>query len=217
MPIVSARHRVAFFPVPKNACTTGKELIHHLEHGAFFGRRRLTGPEPRYGKIHSLWGTAYLRPEDLAATEGFWRFAILRDPVSRLVSAWKNKVVQQRALSAEAAGPALAAAGLPPDPDFPTFVSGLDGYRTASHTVAHHTDPQLRFLGRDPGVFDRLYRMTEIEALRADLARRTGHALPMPPVTNATGRLPDPLLDAATRGRIAAWYAEDLAIFGAFF
>jgi hypothetical protein len=214
VPIICARHAIAFFPVPKNACTTGKELIHALEHGAFHGRRRVPGPPPRMESIHSLWGTAYLKAGDIEATAGMWRFAILRDPVARLVSAWKSKVVRQGALSIARAGAALAKEGLPPDPGFAAFVAALDGYRAASPVVAHHTDPQIRFLGRDPGVFHALYGMGEMARLRADLAARTGVALVLPPIANATGDLPAPAVDAALRQRIAAIYAEDLDTFG---
>lgn len=215
MPIVSHRHAIAYFPVPKNACTTGKELMHALEHGAFHGRRRLPGPPPRSRGIHDLWGTAWLKPGDLEATRGMWRFAILRDPVARLLSAWKNKVLRQRMLSAAKAGPALARLGLAPDPSFPAFVEALEGYRAASPVIAHHTEAQQRFLGRDPAVFDALYGMAELDRLRADLAARSGVALAMPPVANATGDLPSPTVDPVLRRRIEAIYAEDLAAFGA--
>lgn len=214
VPIVSLPHAIAYFPVPKAACTTGKELMHRLVHGEFFGRRPDPASPSGFTTIHGSWHTNDLAEGDFDRTAGMWRFAILRDPVARLLSCWKNKVWQQRALSEAEAGPALAAAGLPPDPSFAAFVEALEGYRGASAHVAHHCDPHTRFLGREPARFDALYRMEELPRLCAALAARTGQALSLPPVRNRTSHLPDPPLDAALRRRIEAFYAEDLEVFG---
>jgi len=218
MAVISATHGLAFFPVPKHACTTGKEWIHYLETGAFFGGRpRADGFTVR---VHGLPGYA-TRPfaeSDLDQTATLFRFAILRDPLERFLSAHKSKVFRGGGLGPRFVPPAqLRAAGLPQRPDFATFVEHLDAYRSLSSNVAHHTAPQVVFLGRTPSVFDRLATLEEVGELRAEIAARVGRALPMPPDVNSTEDIPTPVPTPSQRRRIEAFYAEDYDIFGTWF
>lgn len=214
MAVVSATYGLAFFPVPKNACTTGKEWIHYLETGAFFGKRpRADGFTVR---VHGVAGfaTSPLAESDLDQTATFFRFAILRDPVERLISAYNDKAFRGGGLGPRFVSPAqLQETGLPQRPDFATFVEHLDAYRSLSWTVAHHTDPQVVFLGRNPSAFDRLAMLQEIGQLRADISARVGRDLPELH-SNSSRKIPTPVPTAGQRRRIEAFYAEDYAVFG---
>ena len=85
-PILSKRHRFIYYPIPKVACTTIKSLIleaegHHLPDDEEAVHRPELFPEV-----------------DLKSPqfEGYFRFVFVRNPWSRLVSCYHNKVVAQR-------------------------------------------------------------------------------------------------------------------------
>ncbi|HFD80748.1 MAG TPA: hypothetical protein ENK05_10220 [Gammaproteobacteria bacterium] len=98
---VSERHRYLYVEVPKAACTSIKRLIHRVEGlppiPVSFDRL----PETRlYMFIHDrqrfpLPSLANLPPEHAGAilqANDWFRFTFVRNPYSRLVSAWKNKL-----------------------------------------------------------------------------------------------------------------------------
>jgi len=90
---VDVRKRYLYFEVPKAACTQMKELL-----------RRQVGAPPLQlfvGKLMETRRDMFVHARDLddatqrevLESESFFRFTIVRNPYTRLVSAWKNKVV----------------------------------------------------------------------------------------------------------------------------
>ncbi len=84
-----------FLSISKNACTSLKFLLHRVEFGrdltpgaggvhGFFGARERTGP----GSVIDRRNT-----RALARCAGYLRFVIYRDPVSRFLSTYHNKVL----------------------------------------------------------------------------------------------------------------------------
>jgi hypothetical protein len=98
---VSLDRRYMFFEVPKAACTTMKVLIHQLE-GAPPLRYFLSGAQSRREMfIHSRPNVPLPSLVDLddktqkmvLTSPDVFRFTIVRNPYTRLISAWKSKVV----------------------------------------------------------------------------------------------------------------------------
>lgn len=98
---VSLKHKYLYVEVPKAACTTLKYLIHRIENlppiPATFDRL----PETRmYMFIHdrerfqmpSLASLPETKARSVLRGREYYRFAFVRNPYSRLVSAWKNKL-----------------------------------------------------------------------------------------------------------------------------
>ena len=102
---------------------------------------------------------------DHSEFEGFRRFALVRDPVRRFLSGYSNRVLHYRELSIEAAGRELLHEGLPPDPDIETFVENYIGYLRCSKPLARHFLKQQKFIGNDPGYFERIFRLERVGEL----------------------------------------------------
>lgn len=98
---VSHRHRYLYVETPKAACTRLKMLIHELEALPPI-KPSLTGPVQTkyYMYIHARYAfkmpSLASLPEEEAASvlagDGYFRFCFVRNPYSRLVSVWRNKV-----------------------------------------------------------------------------------------------------------------------------
>jgi hypothetical protein len=94
---VSIERRYLYVEVPKNACTSVKATLWQVEGVP----RRETWPhtvhrrDPSDGRL-SLWDLPPDQAIDVINDEGFLRFAIVRDPVYRLLLAYQDKVQNGR-------------------------------------------------------------------------------------------------------------------------
>lgn len=99
---VNVRKRYLYFEVPKAACTQMKELL-RLQEGAppiqpFVGnlwetRRDMFVHARENVPLPSLVDLDDATQKEVLESSDFFRFTIVRNPYTRLVSAWKNKVM----------------------------------------------------------------------------------------------------------------------------
>ncbi|MCB9170933.1 MAG: sulfotransferase family 2 domain-containing protein [Flavobacteriales bacterium] len=140
-------------------------------------------------------------PYDPVRYADWFRFAFVRHPVDRLLSAWRNKVVRENYF------------GFPPDqlsamrdlPGFVGWVEGIDRLRCDEHLREQHAlidMEQVQFIGR----FERFDADLHHVAERVGLPMATIHRL------NATARGPLPI-DPRLAERIAVMYQRDMGLF----
>jgi hypothetical protein len=106
---------------------------------------------------------AWVKLEDSKELRGMFRFAIVRDPVKRLISCYRQKVIGEGTL--KICEQALRTMHLPVDPDLDVFVLNLRDYCKVSNNIRHHTRAQAVFLGESLECFDRLYPIEEFAAV----------------------------------------------------
>lgn len=177
MPLTLPQYRIAYFPVPKAACTSIKTMFFEIENGVPFR------PLLRHGQmfhIHNFYGTQPFNRQNPDALSGFWRFAVYRDPVLRFLSCYSNRVLHFRELGPSMLSAQARSAGALPDPDLDSFVERLELYREYSPSIRHHVAPQVSFLGRDPAFFQRIYSMKKLPQMVSDLQERTSLTLHLP-------------------------------------
>lgn len=103
----------------------------------------------------------------IAKEKGMYRFAIVRDPVKRLISCYRNRVIDLGDLAQTADH--LTKAGLPIMPSLDTFVLHLSEYMKANRSIAHHARPQLEFLGGSLDYLDEVFAFESIPELQKRL------------------------------------------------
>jgi len=177
MPVLFEKHRIAFFDTPKVASTSVKLALHEIEHGnAMEDRNDLEEAVHRVYKTRRLSGEA-----DFAACEGYWTFAIVRDPAKRLLSAYSNRVVFRKdQYKRRFAYTRAALLGIGMEPDVNAFFTHLGRYRLQSGTIRHHTDLIAQYLGNDLRRFDAVYPIEALDRLAADLSARVGRPVMLP-------------------------------------
>ena len=97
---VNFQRRYVYFEVPKAACTTIKWLLHDLEHlppinslpGSREVRRDMFIHDRGAVNIPSLLDFPDNIQEEILESEAFFRFTVVRNPFTRVESAWKDKV-----------------------------------------------------------------------------------------------------------------------------
>ncbi len=199
----------AYVPIPKVACTSLKwALLSHIN-------AKLHAESGRIGKrdVHAQLVRRSLTQSTenrLRNFDGF-KFAVIRHPVGRLVSCYVNRILDRKDLET---GPTrihlLERAGLPLRPDLDTFARNLSVYSASNPSIAHHVRPQSRFVIQ-PGLFDRIYMMNELDALAEDLANYCGVELKLEKENASRGEKPN--LSSEARLAVEEYYAADFEMF----
>ena len=222
MPVISNRTKLAYFDVPKIACTSLKTLFWEIETGRKFPsppyrfrfmRRLLKGLGYRSHSIHQIHQEAGYETRSFLIAQpvpaGFETVVVIRDPIDRLYSAWKNKASAQ-ILQRKDGESDLRNEGLPVQPGFGTYVERLDHYRAVVRPVRVHTHPIAWHLGPTLDAFDHVFRMEDLEALAEFLSKRLGRTVSVPHInrTKAAAGIDrlNPIQVEALRSAVAADY-----------
>jgi Sulfotransferase family len=211
MPIILRRYNIAYFPVPKVACTSLKHLFFLLEHGRNF-ENYIDRTGIKHHIHNSVYPTLSTSEDDWSGAESMHRIVIVRDPVDRFVSAYSNRVLFYKELSENSLDSDQSQMlGVKPDPDLNEFIDHLEHYRALSTVIKHHTDPQTYFIGHTLDYFNKVYRFEELDSLASDLRERTGQPIVLPHKQKGiAGQLPS--LSAKRIEKILEFYSGDYAL-----
>ncbi|NHB75592.1 sulfotransferase family 2 domain-containing protein [Rhodobacter calidifons] len=206
MPYLLPQKKLAVFFSPKAAGTSVRAFLFELENGFPLM------PYQVQGCVHDLNTVANqlvvnnrFRLVDHAAIADFERIALVRDPVRRLLSAYSNRVLHYRELSEEAAGPALAAADLAPDPDIDLFMANIARYMQISKSIARHFSHQEVFLGKSRDYFSKLFLVEDMGSFETEMNRHFGAKAKVPRLQDGGPKIDFHSLAPATRERIMAY------------
>ncbi len=211
--ILCTRHSISYLPLPKVANTSIKHTMFELEHGG-----RFTQAATGAAHIHE-----YFRRHKAAVSEGKFRFVVVRDPIKRFLSAYANRVVHHRELSAENIQ-ALALqkkklkikpAKFQPDPSPGQFVEMLDLYQRIP-SILVHTRPVAPMI-EDLGRFTKVYPFECLAELEADLSEFTGQPVTLRHAQTGGPKLDISCLSAGQLDKLRAYYEEDYRLLHAFY
>jgi len=182
-----------YFPVPKCACTSMKTAIIAKNGQPRLGRRR------NDDTVHGWrgYGTRewWREPRAYIRIPGERRFCIIRDPVDRFISAYRNRVVFLRDLGSV--------------PDINSFAVTIEQHRRDRH-IWHHVRPLVDFLGRDPAFFDRVFLLDEI----GEIPEYLGIPLIIPREQTEGPKIRRSDLSAQAVEHLRQFYSEDYRAWG---
>jgi Sulfotransferase family len=213
LPYILPEERLAVFFSPKVAGTSMRAFLFAVENGFPLQAFKVQGvassltdlannmvPNFRFGRVNQK------------LIETFERIAIVRDPVSRILSAYSNRVLHYRELSSASAGKALAKAGLTPDPDLGVLMANLDAYKGCSRSITRHFSHQEMFLGRSRAYYGRIFTVEAIGDMVDYINQRCGTKAIMPRLQDGGQKLDLGSLPETTR-RAVIEYARKSVVF----
>tara|TARA_R110000796_G_scaffold18532_2_gene56149 strand:- start:17870 stop:19528 length:1659 start_codon:yes stop_codon:yes gene_type:complete len=205
---------VCYFPAPKVANTSIKHLMYEVEHGhSFVGEKDEVTGAVRH--IHKEFSTPLFKELDLSEYDPFLRFAVIRDPVERMLSAWRNRVVHHGELSeGKVSVEKLTEAGVTENPDLETFIDNLDVYRQVKGSIHTHTAPLVDFLGKDSTYYHLIFTMENSHLIEELFYVMTGVRRSMGRSQTGGPKVSTQDLDAGRIQKIKEFYAEDYEVFG---
>ncbi|MCS6622379.1 sulfotransferase family protein [Roseibacterium beibuensis] len=215
MAIVSPKTRLVYYDVTKVGSTSIKELFYRIETGTPFVprpnkllkrlRQRFRGQAPMsaWTNVHKV---PFLRTHpfdpDPEGAEGFHKFAVVRDPIGRFVSAWRGKIANRVHGKAHPERAAFQKLGLPAAPDLGTLIDHIDSYREVSPNIFIHTTPFAWHLGPSLGFFDSIHRIDAIAPLERLISDRFGTPVTMPTANSSRPPASDARLTRAQIDRL---------------
>jgi hypothetical protein len=220
--------KILYVSVPKNACTSLKRLIAKL------AGEDLSGFRPdlvRRTALHlrTEWSTPRLDQIDpetrrtISPDNGWFVFAVVRDPRSRLFSAWQDKFLGHPPAYREW----NQADWYPKPPEYPDdvvrdfarFVQVLSAEPDHPLMLDPHFAPQTDLIRPGAIPYSRLYDLAELPTLLADMAAHldaqgVDHDLTRPPTNETLLRANGRVFVEPVRSQIEQMYAADFDNFG---
>lgn len=225
--------KIVFESLNKNACTSLKWMVAELAGEDLNGFRAGATPylddsEPIHNR--DLWKVSprlnALTPEQRAEIHpdnGWFVFAVVRDPRLRVFSAWQNKLLIENPFSHRwrdewwyPRHPLTAESVIE---DFAKFVELLeqDPPHWLRKVDAHFRD-QVEMLAEDSVPYTRIYEISEMKQLQSDIAEHLGRLdIPVVPLRRANPtplRAIGALFENGVKERIERVYAADFERFG---
>lgn len=202
------RANLTYFSLPKVACTSLKHYFHEVRVGKPYVQRR----PGRF--IHHEYPTCLLAEVPLFHIQAKYKLLVVRDPLRRLVSAYRNRVWAHKELSEDVAGPALRAAGLDPNPWLGKFVDQMEEYQSVSPSMLHHTRPMVDFVGGDVSGFSIVCDIKEAQRLADFTNNLMGTEVALGRHQTEGGKETVADLNQAQREKLLDYYREDYKAFG---
>ncbi|MBT0959469.1 sulfotransferase family 2 domain-containing protein [Alphaproteobacteria bacterium KMM 3653] len=215
MVVVCKKAGLAYFSIPKCACSSLKIFFHEVETGKTWRETKkeyIARNEPK--TIHEEYPPEPATQDLWDRVEGYDKICVVRGPVSRLLSCYNNKVVEEKVLSRPVVRSRLVAAGLPHQPDFETFVDNLDGYQEISKSIARHSQPLEHWLGSDADRFTKIFSMKGLSEFGDWMKQRVADVPELRHSNRSKGGTKPAQIDPAVRQRIKSRYASDIEVYG---
>lgn len=198
------RAGLAFVSIPKNASTTVRAMI-------YAGR---TGRYPKFNpnrpsRVHQL-----VTPDpivfDLSRYRRLTTFAVVREPIRRFVSAFRNRIVHHRdGIKKGEIGEEFL--------DINHFALHLDEAIWRSNSIAHHFSTQIMRMGGTTEGVEKIFRINQLDEVAALMSEGFGRKIE-PLVTQRGGpKMTDDALSPAARRAVESYYAADYEALAGYF
>lgn len=190
------------FTSPKVLSTSVKNLAFEIDTGERFSSFRVNGKDVW---VHRFYPLGPIKQEHLE--EETLSIAIIRDPVDRFVSMFKNRILVRRR-NTEEQFDVLPKLGLQLEPSINRLALNLGAYREAVSDIRHHSTPQSVFLGSNLAAFDHVVWFSDTRKLTAILEERLGAKLNLQHLNKSTSDFYDQLSQDAIYN-LKDFYASD--------
>lgn len=204
--------KIAYMALPKAACSSVKAALALVDPSQ--SERPLK--ELNLEAIHNIYKTQRFRAFRFAEYAGWWRFCVVQDPVRRLMSVYSD-LVQGRDMLKNSPRLRNGEAGLPVDPGPDFFYANLRPYMRAASVIKHHALPARLFIGSDLSVYDRVFRVSDLDDLAAELSERSGQEVKIPRLNSSRMRLEFSDLKSETQAALWPFLAEEYALLGQYY
>ncbi len=203
--------KILYTPIPKCACSSVKHLIFECERGMSYNDK-MTGNGKHIHQFYNTWNgitNKYL------FADNWLKVLIVREPLQRLVSCYKNRVLFSKDLFKSA--DRLSKVGLPVNPSWEVFIDNFERYRSLSQSINHHSAPIVNFAGYNPDFYDLILNISELDKLLSVVSDRSHCHIEMPRKQTGGSEIDIGEISETAKEKIHRLYANDYEIYGKYF
>ena len=210
---------LSIFFAPKVASSSLKRFAYEVVHGHFDLDMNKAG---HVRKLHAIFPTLRFEKTKLSVQTDALKIAIVRDPIKRALSCYRDKVIKWKLLDnavLESSDDAITIKGRP---SFRDFVFNVDSYSKMNRFIRVHMFPQIHYIGSDVSYFDKIIPIQNISDVNI-LLRDTFGELPLIHHHNMTKGSDKNETDQRIhiqddeREHLLNFYKKDYKVFGDFF
>ena len=198
-PIICKRTRTVYFPAPKNASSSLRELFFELDNGFSFRKFEING-EP----LDLFWlyrNQEGFKPQSIP--KDYESIAVVRDPIKRFLSFFKWGIIDGNC--------------------------AVDGIITINQLVENferlqmspkarfHLAPQTVFFGTDLSFFGRVFTVERLDELTSYLSERAGKAVALPRTNIGANTSGNPELSNSSVEKLQKIYRMDYELLKNFY
>ncbi|MEM1172050.1 MAG: tetratricopeptide repeat protein [Cyanobacteria bacterium P01_H01_bin.35] len=200
---------LAYLPIPKCASTTLKHIFYSLKFNQEYSQP--------IEQIHQFWYPHTDVLEQLKNLDNYFKFTVIRDPVKRLLSCYKNLVLHYKIFLSKPIQGKVENAGLKQEPDINYFVENLENYFLFSDAITHHALPQNKYIGKDLGIYDLICPIENLENLRQIISQKANVEIEFPQLQTAGPKITIQDLTEKSLTKLIEFYAEDYQLLQDFY
>ncbi len=192
---------VAYFPIPKAACSSIKSALYLLKNKRTYNIENYNG-----NHIHDYW---YSKQQCLNHYSD--KVIVVRDPIERFLSAYSNRVHDHGELNRGAVErdcPWLVNQLPHFKPSLSQFVSELERYMLVP-VIGHHCKPLSQHVHNDLSTFTHIYPLENISELEQYLSETTGQNIEIPRVHVGCHKVSIGLLSEPELERLLVFFDDD--------
>ena len=196
--------KLAYYSIPKVGKTTMKRVMD-----------RISQPDGQYQNLGDKRFSPMLRWHGRNCI----RFTVVRDPIERLISAYADRVADRDDIRRSSISVLLCRLlGLNPHPTLEEFALNLHKYYLINDRIYRHVIPQIRYIGKDPSFFDRIFSIRQMDKVVEYLSGITGKEILVVKHKNASiARFTAEDLSPLAKERLRDFYRKDYEIYGKYF
>lgn len=213
MGIVLTEYDLSIMLVPKGASTTIKHIACEIEYGAPF-KPELFDSRPQH--IHELYPTEPFAKQGATVDWGKDVFAVVRDPVERIISCHSNRVKHHNELKDLPLTDEDKEKGVVDRPNFEVFIEHFERYQELSASIKHHSLPMHVYLGELADIYTRIFDVADLTEFWEDIQQRVGDLPKVEQLQTGGKQAKARQISKATVDKIQRVFAKDYDTYGAF-
>ena len=207
-PIAIEKVKIAYFPMPKCASSTLKNVLYKFE----------TGIDSVYP--HQFYNNPFFQTNftSLDKYASYFKFAVVRDPISRFLSYYMKNIVSDKSLFKDN-GDKRCLFCLDRMPEINYFIDRLEDYIYSFIDVRHHTLCQQAYLGKNLEVYDFVCRLEDLSVLKEKLSAVTNEEFHFPKLMKSSKKISDCFESLSFRSlkKLLSFYEDDYNLLSGYY
>lgn len=208
MTIISKKSKLLYFPIPKVACTSIKNIFFKLEFGLSINEFRSKRPGFR---LHNHWPSVAFEVSRNNVKKGFQKIAVMREPKKRFFSGFNEKVLTKNLLKRNFLS-LCNELKLNTNPSIDEFILNFERYCKIPD-INHHFLPMSFFLGKDLNYFDFIFSLENIKEFEEFMSERLKQKIIVPKFNSHKNKINFNEISSEAENRLEEILRQDNILF----